>query len=55
MGISKILMGRSLDGTTSATVDVGVFNLSGKSDITDDPDALVERVTLITTRRVQAT
>ena len=27
-------------GTASATLDVGVYNQSGKSDITDDPDAL---------------
>lgn len=38
MGLSTI----SWDdlGTTSATVDVGVYNQTGKSDITDDPDAL---------------
>tara|TARA_R110000744_G_scaffold212207_4_gene331225 strand:+ start:807 stop:1316 length:510 start_codon:yes stop_codon:yes gene_type:complete len=29
-----------LTTTGSPTVDVGVFNLSGKSDFTDDPDAL---------------
>lgn len=27
-------------GTSSATLDVGVYNLSGQTDITDDPDAL---------------
>lgn len=27
-------------GTGAAEIDVGVFNQSGKSDITDDPDAL---------------
>jgi hypothetical protein len=29
-----------LTTTGSPTVDVGVFNMSGKSDFTDDPDAL---------------
>lgn len=27
-------------GTSTATLDVGVYNQSGKTDITDDPDAL---------------
>ena len=38
MGESKIYFDDL--GTTAATLDVGVYNLSGKSDITDDADAL---------------
>lgn len=39
MGLSKLYWDDLATGG-APTVDVGVFNLSGKSDITDDPDAL---------------
>ena len=38
LGLSKIYWDDC--GTTAAAMDVGVYNQSGKSDITDDPDAL---------------
>ena len=37
-------------GTTAATLDIGVYNQSGKSDITDDPDALSNGHAVITAR-----
>jgi len=38
MGMSKVYYDDL--GTIAATLDIGVYNTSGKSDITDDPDAL---------------
>ena len=35
-------------GTTAVTIDVGVYNLSGKSDITDDPDAMNDGIDVTT-------
>lgn len=39
MGLSTVSWD-DLATTGSPTIDIGVFNQSGKSDITDDPDAL---------------
>jgi len=42
LGLSKIYWDDL--GTGAATIDVGVYNQSGKSDITDDPDALTNGI-----------
>lgn len=42
LGLSKIYWDDL--GTEAATIDVGVYNQSGKSDITDDPDALTNGI-----------
>jgi hypothetical protein len=39
LGASKLYWD-DLATTGSPTLDIGVYNLSGRSDITDDPDAL---------------
>lgn len=39
MGVSKVSWD-DLATTGAPTIDIGVFNQSGKSDITDDPDGL---------------
>lgn len=39
LGMSKLYWD-DLATTGSPTLDIGVYNLSGRSDITDDPDAL---------------
>jgi hypothetical protein len=46
MGTSKVYFDDL--GTTSATLDIGVYNTSGKSDITNDADAMNNGIDITT-------